>query len=294
MSKAKIPVFYRPEQSSDCSAYFSPSSGKPKLVIKDWKSHPEIADRIRIKSFAPASIKLLSTAHNVDYIKGVLAGRIANGFGDHNRKVAESLRYTVGSIVAATKYVINKNSLTDFRVAVSPTSGFHHAGYSYAGGFCTFNGLMVAAIAAHSLGLQKRILILDMDSHYGNGTDNIIKKLNIDYIDHITATRPFRNNSQALECADLSKNKGIRNRKYSLVLYQAGADIHVQDPLGGILTTSEMILRDELVFSGCAEYNVPIVWNLAGGYQRDSNRGIKPVLDLHRNTMLQCLIQKEK
>jgi acetoin utilization deacetylase AcuC-like enzyme len=174
---------------------------------------------------------------------------------------------------------------------VSPTSGFHHAEYDCGNGFCTFNGLMVAAIKAHTLGLAKRILILDMDQHYGNGTDDIINKLAIGYVDHITAGKPYETATQALQCADLSANKGIRDKRYDLVLYQAGADIHIDDPLGGLLTTEQMIMRDELVFRGCAKYGIPVVWNLAGGYQRDADDGISQVLALHRNTMHQCIGQ---
>jgi acetoin utilization deacetylase AcuC-like enzyme len=286
-----IPVFYRPEQSSDAAKSYSPSAGKPKLVIEDWLSRPKIAQHIQIKSFAPATDEILRCAHDADYVRGVLAGKIPNGFGNTNRQIATSLQYTVGSIVAATKHVLTAAPTSTFRVAVSPTSGFHHAGYDCGGGFCTFNGLMIAAIRTHTLGLAKRILILDMDQHYGNGTDDIIKKLAIGYVDHITAGKLYKTASQALKCANLSTNQGIREERYDLVLYQAGADIHIDDPLGGLLTTEQMITRDELVFRGCATYGIPIVWNLAGGYQRDDDGGISQVLALHRNTMHQCIKQ---
>ncbi len=286
-----IPVFYRPEQSSDAAVSFTPSAGKPKLVIEDWLSRPEIAQYIQIESFAPAGDELLLSSHDVNYVRGIFTGEIPNGFGDTSRAIANSLRYTVGSLVAATEHVLTTTSTSTFRVAVSPTSGFHHAEYDCGNAFCTFNGLMIAAIKAHTLGLAKRILILDMDQHYGNGTDNIIKKLAIGYVDHITAGRPYETPSQALQCADLSANKGIREKRYDLVLYQAGADIHIDDPLGGLLTTEQMIMRDQLVFRGCATYDIPVVWNLAGGYQRDGDGGISPVLALHRNTVHQCLRQ---
>src|SRR3954452_17819762 len=66
-----IPVFYRPEQSSDAAESFSPSAGKPKLVIEDWLSHPEIAQYIQIESFAPAGDDLLLTAHDANYVRGI-------------------------------------------------------------------------------------------------------------------------------------------------------------------------------------------------------------------------------
>jgi acetoin utilization deacetylase AcuC-like enzyme len=284
-----IPIFYRPEQSSTATNSFSPSAGKPRLVIEDWMGHPEIVQAIRLESFPSADDAVLSTAHSRKYIRDIFSGAAMNGFGNRNREIANSLRYTVGSIVAASTHVLRTAGSTDSRVAVSPTSGFHHAGYDFGGGFCTFNGLMIAAIHVQSLGLAKRILILDMDNHYGNGTDDILNRLGIDYVDHITASTSYRTAAEALQSANLSNNERVRNKSYDLVLYQAGADIHVDDPLGGLLTTDQMIQRDESVFLGCATYGIPLVWNLAGGYQKDADGGIGRVLTLHRNTMLQCI-----
>ncbi len=287
-----IPVFYRSEQSCNVAVDFSPSAGKPKLVLADWLSRPEIAQYLQIESFDPASDEILLGAHDPLYVKDVLSGKIANGFGTTSLAIAKSLRYTVGSVVAAATHVLTAPYGSGLRVAVSPTSGFHHAGYDFAGGFCTFNGLLAAAVDVHALGLAKRILILDMDQHYGNGTDNIIKRLGIDYVDHITTTRSYRTAAQALACADLSANEGVRAGRYDLVIFQAGADIHVDDPLGGLLTTEQMIERDRLVFEGCARYGIPLVWNLAGGYKRDAEGTIAPVLALHRNTMIECIKSK--
>lgn len=286
-----IPVFYRSEQSSTAAVDFSPSAGKPKLVVADWLSRPEIARHIKIQSFPPATDAVLCGAHDPAYVQGVLSGKIENGFGDTSAEIAASLRYTVGSVVSAATHVLSGPHGSGLRVAVSPTSGFHHAGYDFGGGFCTFNGLLAAAVRVHALGLAKRILILDMDQHYGNGTDNIIKKLGLDYVDHLTATRSYRTAAQALACADLSTNEAVRAGRYDLVLYQAGADIHVDDPLGGLLTTGQMIERDRLVFQGCAKHGIPLVFVLAGGYQRDENGGIAPVLTLHRNTMKECIAE---
>lgn len=65
-----------------------------------------------------------------------------------------------------------------------------------------------------------------------------------------------------------------------LVLYQAGADPHEDDPLGGSLTTAELRRRDECAFRVLGAAGVPVVWNLAGGYQEPVSR----VLDLHLQT----------
>ena len=72
-----------------------------------------------------------------------------------------------------------------------------------------------------------------------------------------------------------------------LLIYQAGADPHVNDPLGGFLTTAELSERDRIVFSVAKSIGIPVVWNLAGGYQEPLSR----VLEIHRNTMIACVAE---
>jgi len=289
----RMPVFYRPEQSCAAAVGYSPSAGKPALVVADWLSNPEISPYIQIETFVPASDEVLCAAHDPSYIDGVLSGELKNGFGNHSPEIARSLRYTVGSMVAACKYVLANSSESEPAVACSPTSGFHHAGYDFGGGFCTFNGLMAAAIRVHELGLADKILILDMDHHRGNGTENIIDVLGIDYITHITAGKSYTTAGQAVSIGR-HLLYGIPNRRrFDLVIFQAGADMHIDDPLGGLLDTRQMKSRDKMTFLSCNIGYMPIVWNLAGGYQRDVAGAIEPVLALHRQTMRQALSEFE-
>lgn len=278
-----IPVFYHPSQSCDAAVGFSPSAGKPAQVIADWNKH--FLGDIEIRMFEPVSDLVLEMAHDPDYVQGVLYGEIDNGFGNCDLQVANSLRYTVGSMVAAAKHVMTQ-TFSEERVACSPTSGFHHAGYDYGGGFCTFNGLMVTAMLLKNLGLVNRVLILDFDAHYGNGTQHIIDHFKADWVTHITAGKSYTSSEDVKSILSALKPYVTA---HDLVLYQAGADIHVDDPLGGILTKEQMRERDKRIMRTCCQYGVPLVWNLAGGYQRDKNGGIDPVLALHRQTMDVCI-----
>lgn len=273
----KIPVFYRVDMAAANPGSYSPSASKPLEVYMDWMHHFD--GDIHTHSFSSAR-HLLATAHCHHYVNDVLMGRINNGFENANQAVNESMSYTTGSMVAATLYALEHG------IAVSPTSGFHHAGYSFGGGYCTFNGLVVAAIAANKAGAG-RILILDMDGHWGNGTEDIIQRKGLDYITHISRGK-YTNPEEAMEAAGMVGN--CPRKTFDLVIYQAGADLHKNDPLmAGMLTTTGMRVRDRLVFEGCHLKGVPLVWNLAGGYQRDKAGTIEPVLALHRNTMAECI-----
>jgi len=81
------------------------------------------------------------------------------------------------------------------------------------------------------------------------------------------------------------RETAARFDSYDLVLYQAGADVHVADPLGGVLTTEQMIERDRIVFDAARASETPIAWDLAGGYQEP----LAKVVGLHVNTLRECV-----
>jgi acetoin utilization deacetylase AcuC-like enzyme len=275
-----IPVFYSHQMVADTQSY-SPSAGKPKAVVADWMFNELPVEIVPANAVTPDQIKYAHDSRHVDFI---LACEKPNGFGNKDASVAASLPYTIGAMRDASEHALRHG------VACAPVSGFHHAGYDFAGGFCTFNGLMVAAIDLKRKGLANRIAILDLDMHYGNGTQDILDILDPNMLEH------FSQSFQAEEAEEFLYNLPIyiqkwteRNEPLDLLMYQAGADSHVDDPLGGYLTTEQMRRRDRIVFETCKKLDVPVVWNLAGGYQRDGIGSIAPVLALHRATMEECM-----
>lgn len=290
-----LSVFYRPEMAAPSNDSYSPSAGKPTAVVADWTAHPDIAEAIEVTSFNPATAQMIAQAHDSDYVDGVLSGELANGFNNHSMEVAGSLLYTVGSIVAAAKHVLREGRPEhEPSMAVSPTSGFHHANHSHGWGFCTFNGLVVAAMELKRLGLASSVAILDYDYHHGDGTEDIITRLGLDFIQHFSAGSEYRSPADAPRLLKEVNKRFVKaiaraGHQVDVVLYQAGADQHKDDPLGGVLSTAELVDRDYQVFRNAALYAVPLVWNLAGGYQRDKAGSIEPVLEVHRNTMRECI-----
>lgn len=269
-----IPVFYDPAQVSRPRS-FSPSAQKPAALLARWQ---ERALPIEVVAPIPLSREQLALAHQRRYIDGVLDLEIRNGFGGRDASVAASLPWTTGSLLAAAR-----SALSTGTVAVSPTSGFHHAGYCTSGGFCTFNGLMIAALALRSEGLVRKVAILDCDEHYGDGTDEIIDRLALrDFVRHVTAERGYPRDPAAF--LRMLPELVASFADCDLVLYQAGADPHVDDPLGGWLTTKELYERDFRVFAAARSHCLPIAWNLAGGYQEP----IEKVLEIHDNTLRAC------
>lgn len=278
-SPATIPVFYRPEIVAENASRTSPSAAKPAQVIDDWqrRSLP-----IELHSFDPVDRETLALAHDRDYVDGVLDLTLSNGFGNRLPQVAASLPFTTGAMLAAAK-----EALRNGRVACAPVSGFHHAGYARGGGFCTFNGLMVTASALRRAGRVRRVGILDLDHHWGDGTEDIRRRLHLGWIEHHS---PGLSAEPAEAARYLERLPSIVSgfRDCDLLLYQAGADAHIADPLGGWMTDEQLARRDRIVFEVAATFGLPVAWNLAGGYQRDASGSIAPVLAVHRRTLEAC------
>ena len=271
-----IGVYFSPKQISN-PVTFSPSPRKPALVVADWieQNLP-----IRIIDPVPVTREQIAHAHNRSYVDGVLDCDLRNGFCGRQRDVAESLPWTSGSVLSAARCALD-NGL----VACSPTSGFHHASYKSGFGYCTFNGLMVTALVLKAERKVRRVGILDCDQHYGDGTAEIIARLAIDWIRHVS--EEYYDTSDAKRFVDKLPAVVRGFSDCDLLIYQAGADQHIDDPLGGFLTTEELAERDRTVFSVAKEIGIPLVWNLAGGYQTSLER----VLEIHRNTMVVCMAE---
>ena len=275
----RIPVFYSPNMVASDNVGSSPSAGKPAEVVLSWAAAGFPTEQ---REPLPATVEEFALAHELAHVEDVLACRKANGFGNHLSSVARSLPSTTGSMLTAARHVL----AASVPVAASPTSGFHHAGWDSCEGFCTFNGLMVTVLALRKERPPLRVGILDIDEHYGNGTEEIIQLHQVPGVPHWTfGAQDYSRGDGDRFLAELPNVvRGFAG--CDLVLYQAGADPHTDDPYGrGVLSTAQLHERDRIVFAGLRDLGVPVVWNLAGGYQRP----LRKVLDIHDNTMRACV-----
>ena len=271
-----IPVFYSPKILAH-SGSFSPSASKPQYVIEDWKHRGFPID---IRSVTPVTQEDLSLAHDANFVSSILACERENGFGNRRADVAQSLPFTIGALLCAAREALESG------IACAPVSGFHHAGHSSAVGFCTFNGLMVTALKLLREKKVKRVLVLDLDQHYGNGTDEIKRGLGIrQQVINCTFGRWYDRPEHATQYLDRLHRVVRQFPKFDLILFQAGADVHVDDPLGGVLNSGQIRERDRIVFEAARSSEVPLAWDLAGGYQDP----ISSVLRIHRATMEECV-----
>ncbi len=154
-----IKVIYGDKQVSESGSQVSPSAKKPKDLYELLKKEPDLEFFEPI----PVSIEDIKLAHDPQFVDDVMTLKRPNGFGTICQSVVDSLPYTNGAVYQAAKLSI----LTKCPVAAL-VAGFHHAGYAgfeKLGYFCTFNGLIIAAMKLISEGHQ-RIAIVDCDMHW--------------------------------------------------------------------------------------------------------------------------------
>ena len=97
-----LPVYYCNAMVAKTES-FSPSPEKPQQVVMSW-----IAQNFPIDVIAPAPVTCedLCRAHNPDHVDSILSCQQDNGFGNRDSKVAASLPYTSGSMLAAARHAV--------------------------------------------------------------------------------------------------------------------------------------------------------------------------------------------
>ena len=231
---------------------------------------PDGLGQARLSPVEPVLEHEVLSVHDYFHTRNVLECRVS-GFGGSSPALVRQVLLANGAMRSAVHHVLTS---PNERLACAPVSGFHHAGVDFSSGFCTLNGLMIALASAYANDFLARgedeVLIIDGDGHYGNGTDDIIKRDPKQFSGVYNLTRgndadhPLRWNEHNWA----AQLEFVLNwRPWALVLYQAGADAHRDDPYGaGCLSDGDWLDRDIAVFKHVTERNVPCVWNLAGGY----------------------------
>lgn len=278
----RLRMHWDPRQVGPVSESYAPYASIPRLTLEAFFQSGLPVEVVG--GWPPATPEELTLAHDPEHVRKVLEGRDTNGFGNEDPAVARAALWEAGSFLSAAFDAARSGD-----PAFSPSQGFHHATWGECWNFCTFNGLVVAALRLREEGLARRVGILDFDCHWGNGTDDILERLGLDWIVHWSFGKFKRTVRRGIGwdawIEGLPGELETRFADCGILFYQAGADPHIEDRFGGELTTEQMRLRDRAVFRWAAARGVPVAWNLAGGYQDPPSK----VVDLHRITLDECL-----
>ncbi|MPY66113.1 histone deacetylase [Deinococcus sp. SDU3-2] len=167
--------------------------------------------------------------------------------------------------------------------------GTHHASRDRAEGFSFLNDVAISARWLLDGGHARRVLVLDLDVHQGNGTAALFadepRVLTVSV--HGANNYPFRKATSDLDVplpddtGDAAYLAALDERvapavaafRPDFAFYLAGADVLEGDQLGKLALTLEGVReRDDRVFRWAARTRMPLVTVMAGGYNRDPER----------------------
>ncbi|KAL4515080.1 hypothetical protein Ndes2526B_g03607 [Nannochloris sp. 'desiccata'] len=233
---------------------------------------------------------MLKLVHTPEYISSFCSGQLNAatmrriGFGEVTR--SRTLIDRTKAEVAGT--LLTAELALEHKIAVNTAGGTHHAFAAYGSGFCILNDLAITAESLLTRGACRRILILDLDVHQGDGTASLFQNRSDVFTLSIHAANnfPARKQSSHLDIGlpdgtgddDYLKTVAealiyvLQSFKPDLVLYDAGVDIHIDDTLGRLSITNEGLARRELlVLDTCLGSDVPVAGVVGGGYHADLN-----------------------
>ncbi len=246
----------------------------------------------------PADWSDLLWVHTPDYLKRLAEGTLSReaerrmGLPWSERLVHRSRLAVQGTINAALM------ALED-GVAANLAGGTHHAGPGHGEGFCVLNDVAVATRLLQRRRWVRRVLIIDLDVHQGNGNaaffadDADVFTFSM----HGAKNYPFRKPPSSLDVGlpdgtgddayldALQKhlNGVIEKARPDLVFYLGGIDVLEGDRYGRLaLTRAGLHARDGYALETLCRHGLPTTLLLSGGYAETPERTADYHAVMHR------------
>ena len=212
------------------------------------------------------------------------------GFPMSNDLVEREKIISQGTIQGAIYSIKNK-------VSMNIAGGTHHAFYDRGEAFCMLNDQAIAANYLIKKGFFRKILIVDLDVHQGNGTASIFQNINDVFTlsFHGKNNYPFKKEKSDIDIEFengtddkfyLKKLKNILPKtidefKPEFIFYLSGVDVMENDKLGKLSLSLEGCKeRDRYVLELCKKNNIPLQISMGGGYSFE----LKNIIEAHSNT----------
>ena len=220
-----------------------------------------------------------------------------------NQKVARKIGFPLSEVLIEREMIIADGTMkaSEFAlqngIAMNIAGGTHHAFSNRGEAFCMLNDQAIGAKYLQNKGLAKKILIVDLDVHQGNGTAEIFQNDTsvFTFSMHGKSNYPFIKEKSDLDIAlengteddaylSILKDtlpKIINQENPDFIYYLCGVDILETDKLGKLsLTVEGCKERDRFVLQTCFDLKIPVMCSMGGGYSTDVN----VIINAHANT----------
>ena len=191
----------------------------------------------------------------------------------------------------------NTNYAQQYGISMNIAGGTHHAYRDRPGAFCMLNDQAIAANYLIDNNLAKRVMIVDLDVHQGDGTASIFEHQDSVFTlsFHSQKNYPFKKQNSDFDLpledhtGDVAYLNALKNHLPRLVdtfepdfiFYLAGVDVLKTDKLGRLgLSMAGCKSRDRFVLNFCKQHNIPLQVSMGGGYSIH----LKDIINAHSNT----------
>jgi len=286
LSRMNLPVVYHPD-------YVAPLPDGHRFPMSKFRRLYELLlqdgiisiDSTHTPELPPQEwIELVHTSEYVQaYCEGTLDPKAIRRIGlPSTEMLVKRTCIAVGGTILTAQLALK------YGICCNCAGGTHHAFPSFGSGFCIFNDLAIAASVLLKQGLVKKILIVDLDVHQGDGTAFIFRDNPAVFTFSMHCEANFPSQKQQSDW-DIPLPIGLDDDGYlqilakslpdllsgvkpDLVLYDAGVDTHVNDTLGKLALSDRGIYRREMmVLSTCLAMGYPVATVIGGGYAQNLN-----------------------
>ena len=248
--------------------------------------------------FSPEPIEedIILQTHSKEYWLRMKEGKLSTkevraiGFPQSPQLVEREIRISRGTIDCALNAM-------KFGVSLNVAGGTHHAFRDRGEGFCLLNDFAIAGNYLLNNNLVKKILVVDLDVHQGNGTASIFQHDDrvFTFSMHGEHNYPFHKEKSDLDIGLPDGTNGndylnilqqtlpslINKEKPDFICFVSGVDVLSTDKFGKMkLSIDDCKHRDEIVFGLCKQHNIPVAVAMGGGYSPD----VRTIVEAHCNT----------
>jgi acetoin utilization deacetylase AcuC-like enzyme len=255
----------------------------------------EADPRFTLERAPAADADVIRLAHDPEYVEQFLSGTLPAaamrriGFPWSEGLVRRTLA-SAGGTLAATEDALKSG------FGGTLAGGTHHAFRTEGSGFCVFNDVAIAVNWLRSRGAARRVAVIDLDVHQGDGTAHFFEgdpeALTLSL--HGAHNFPFRKQRSSIdvELADKTADAEylgaldevlprVWEFEPEIAFYLSGVDALASDVLGRLALTHEGLkARDRRVMVGAQARGIPLVVTLGGGYSNP----IELTAEAHANT----------
>jgi len=220
-----------------------------------------------------------------------------------DQKAARRIGFPLSEVLIEREMIIADGTMkaSEFAlqhgIAMNIAGGTHHAFTNKGEAFCMLNDQAIGAKYLQNKDLVKKVLIVDLDVHQGNGTAEIFKNDDsvFTFSMHGKSNYPFVKEQLDLDISLENETKDdeyltnlketlpklINQEKPDFIYYLCGVDVVETDKLGKLsLTIEGCAARDRFVLETCFDEKIPVMCSMGGGYSKDVNI----VVEAHANT----------